>query len=61
MKKKTYHNFMIIYRKMLKKGYDKAEAERITHRIFDDFAACPEGLSIRTRAEMIVPAQGGEA
>lgn len=56
MKNKTYHNFMIIYNKMLKKGYDKEEAERITHRIFDEFAACPEGMSIKARAEQIVEA-----
>lgn len=57
MKNKTYHNFMIIYNKMLKKGYDKEEAERITHRIFDEFAACPEGMSIKARAEQIVEAR----
>lgn len=56
MKNKTYHNFMIIYNKMLKKGYNKTEAERITHRIFDEFAACPEGMSIKARAEQIVEA-----
>jgi len=57
MKNKTYHNFMIIYNKMVKKGYDKVEAERITHRIFDEFAACPEGMSIKARAEQIVEAR----
>ena len=31
IKKKTYHNFMIVYNQMQRKGYGKAEAENITH------------------------------
>ena len=56
IKKKTYHNFMIIYKQMQRKGYDKTEAEKITHRIFNQYESCPEGMSIRALADMIIPA-----
>lgn len=38
MKKKTYHNFLIVRNKlMFEKGYEPREAERITHRIFNNY------------------------
>ena len=38
MKKKTYHNFLIVRNKLMKeKGYEPREAEQITHRIFENY------------------------
>ena len=38
MKKKTYHNFLIIRNLLMsEKGYDPRTSERIAHRIFDNY------------------------
>ena len=55
IRKKTYYNFMRVMRMIEAKGYDAEESERLTHRIFDDYEACPEGLSILKRVDMIQP------
>ena len=54
IKNKTYHNFMYVIRQIQNKGYDFSEAEKMTHRIFDQHEACPEGLSVAQLINMIV-------
>lgn len=54
IKKKTYHNFMRVMRMIQAKGYDASEAERMTHRIFDQYEAYPYGLSVLALVDMIV-------
>lgn len=44
IKRKTYNNFMYILKLIMAKGYNKTEAEEITHRIFEQYN--PNGLSI---------------
>lgn len=46
IKRKTYHNFMRVMRMIQSKGYDASEAERMTHRIFQQYEAYPNGLSV---------------
>lgn len=37
MKRKTYRNFIIIMNKLMKeKGYDKDEASKLTHLVFEN-------------------------
>lgn len=54
IKNKTYHNFMQVMKQIQAKGYDISEAERMTHHIFDEYLARPEGLSVWQRVCMIV-------
>lgn len=56
IKRKTYHNFMRVMRMIQAKGYDAEEAERMTHRIFEQYDAHPDGLSVLAMVEMIVEA-----
>ena len=53
IKNLTYHNFMIVMRKIEKKGYTAQEAEKMTRRIFEEYN--PAGLSIEARIKMILP------
>lgn len=53
IKNMTYRNFMIVLHKIEKKGYAFPEAERMTRNIFEEFQACPEGLSIERRIDLI--------
>jgi hypothetical protein len=42
MKKKTYHNFLIVRNKLMnEKGYDPKTASELTHRIFENLEANP--------------------
>ena len=52
--RKTYYNFMRVMRMLQAKGYDAAEAERMTHRIFDQYESYPDGLSVLAIVDMIV-------
>ena len=52
--RKTYYNFMRVMRMLQAKGYDAAEAERMTHRIFDQYESYPDGLSVLVLVDMIV-------
>ena len=54
IKKKTYHNFMRVMRMIQDKGYDASEAERMTHRIFDQYESYPDGLSVLALVDTIV-------
>lgn len=45
IKRKTYNNFMYVMKQIQNKGYGFKEAERMTHFIFDQIEACPDGLS----------------
>lgn len=55
IKNKTYRNFLRIMKKIEAKGYDKQEAEQITHRLFDNFN--PKGKPIEVMADEILPKQ----
>lgn len=54
IKRKTYHNFMRVMRMIQAKGYDASEAERMTHRIFNQYESYPDGLSVLALVDMIV-------
>lgn len=54
IKRKTYHNFMRVMRMIQAKGYDATEAEKMTHRIFDQYESHPYGLSVLRLVNMIV-------
>lgn len=58
MKNLTYRNLMIVINRIMKKGYDFAESEKMARNIFEEFSARPEGLSIETRIEMIRKREG---
>lgn len=55
IKNKTYRNFLRIMKKIEEKGYDKQEAEQITHRLFNNFN--PQGKPIEVMADEILPKQ----
>ena len=46
MKNMTYHNLMTVIKKIQAKGWNFQEAESIARRIFQQYEACPMGLSI---------------
>jgi hypothetical protein len=52
MKNRTYRNFLIIFNRIKKKGWNQEEAAEITRNIFDQFEAHPNGLSIEAMAKM---------
>lgn len=54
IKKRTYNNFLYVYKRILAKGYSENEAWKITDKIFSDFEMNPNGLPILTHVEMIV-------
>jgi hypothetical protein len=61
MKNLTYHNLMVVIHKIEAKGYGFAEAERLARRIFDEFAARPQGMSIEERVRRILTKEEFEA
>ena len=36
IRNQTYHNFIIIMNRLIKKGYNKEEAEKLTRNCFDN-------------------------
>ncbi len=54
MKNLTYHNLMVVIHKIQAKGYDFEESKRLARNVFDEFAACPQGLSIEERVRRIL-------
>lgn len=58
MRNLTYRNLMIVINRIMKKGYDFTESEKMARNIFEEFSARPEGLSIEARIEMIQKREG---
>lgn len=54
IRRKTYRNFCIIMNRITAKGWTKDEAEKMTHRIFDEYEAAPQGLTVEQRAAAIL-------
>lgn len=54
IKTKTYNNFMRVVRMIQKKGYDFEESVKVTRKIFDQYEAYPDGLSVLKMVDMIV-------
>ena len=54
MKNLTYYNLMVVIRKIQAKGYDFETSKRLARGVFDEFAACPHGLSIEERVRRIL-------
>ena len=54
MKNLTYYNLMVVIRKIQAKGYDFETFKRLARGVFDEFAACPQGLSIEERVRRIL-------
>jgi hypothetical protein len=50
----TYYNLMVVIRKIQAKGYDFETSKRLARGVFDEFAACPQGLSIEERVRRIL-------
>ena len=61
MKNMTYHNLMVVIRKIEAKGYGFKESERMARHIFDEFAARPQGMSIEERVRRILTREDFEA
>ena len=51
IKNKTYHNFMIIMNRLINKGYNKEEAEKLAHNCFNNAI---DGRSPETFESMIL-------
>ncbi|HRU98628.1 MAG TPA: hypothetical protein P5092_14490 [Ruminococcus sp.] len=49
---KTYANFMYVLKRIEAKGYDRAEAEKITHRLFAELN--PNGKSMERMIEEVL-------
>ena len=47
MKNLTYYNLMVVIRKIQAKGYDFETSKRLARGVFDEFAACPQGVEHR--------------
>ena len=54
MKNLTYYNLMVVIRKIQAKDYDFETSKRLARGVFDEFAACPQGLSIKERVRRIL-------
>ena len=54
MKNLTYYNLMVVIHKIQAKGYDFETSKRLARGVFDEFAACPQGLSIEERVRRIL-------
>ena len=54
MKNLTYYNLMVVIRKIQAKGYDFETSKRLARGVFDEVAACPQGLSIEERVRRIL-------
>lgn len=52
IKNKTYANSMYVLKRIEAKGYDRAEAEKITHQLFDQLN--PKGISMNAMIDQIV-------
>lgn len=61
MKNLTYHNLMVVIHKIQAKGYDFEVSRRLARNIFEDFEACPQGLSIEERVRRILTKEEWEA
>lgn len=57
IKRRTYNNFLKVYKQILAKGYSEDESWKITDRIFTEFEMNPQGLPIESRIKLIVNAQ----
>jgi hypothetical protein len=61
MKKKTYHNFLIVRNKLMtEKGYDPRTAEDLAHRIFENYKANP-GQTVKMQYDRILTKEEFEA
>ena len=56
IKNRTYYNFMRVMKVIRAKGYEHEEAAQIVRNIFNEFEACPTGMGVLARAELILPA-----
>ena len=54
MKNMTYRNLMTVIKRIQAKGYDFETSKRLAMGVFDEFAACPQGLSIEERVRRIL-------
>jgi hypothetical protein len=61
MKNMTYHNLMIVIRKIQQKGWSFEEAEKSARRIFAQYEAWPMGLSINAQIDQLMTKDEWEA
>lgn len=54
IKKRTYNNFLTVWRAVMSKGYDQDTAEQITRQIFDNLEQ--NGVSVWRSVDLIVDA-----
>jgi hypothetical protein len=61
IKNLTYHNLMVVIKKIQDKGWSFSEAEQSARRIFAEYEAHPMGLSIQARINQILTKEEWEA
>lgn len=54
IKKRTYNNFLTVWRAVMAKGYDQDTAEQLTRQIFDNLEQ--NGVSVWRSVDLIVDA-----
>lgn len=54
MRNMTYQNLMTVVKRIQAKGYDFETSDRLARGVFEEFAACPQGLSIKERVRRIL-------
>lgn len=59
IKNKTYNNFMMVVKAIMKKGYDQEESIRMAHRLFDELN--PLGESMQSKVDRILSKEEWEA
>ena len=55
IRNRNYRNFMIVMNKIMAKGYDKEESWKMTDEFFNRLEWNPDGISIETMVDMILP------
>ena len=61
MKRKTYHNFLIVRNKLMnEKGYDPKTASELSHRIFENYHLDPT-LTVKDYYDRILTKEEFEA
>ena len=49
IKNLTYHNLMVVINKLMAKGWNREESEKMARNMFAEFKARPLGMSIEER------------
>ena len=61
MKNKTYYNFMRVLKMIMNKGYNRVEAEEMTHKVFDNVDNSQKSLTAEYFVSRILSKEEFEA